>query len=44
VSATRLGTVGGDQLSIAIDHDSYGWHVGNLHDTWFHTIARAMTV
>src|SRR5688572_19158922 len=42
VSATRLGTVGGNQLAISTAHGDHTWPLTNLHDTWFHTIARAM--
>jgi phosphoribosylformylglycinamidine synthase len=42
VSATPLGTVGGQHLTLATSHGKYTWPLAELHDAWFHSIARAM--
>ena len=42
VSATRLGTVGGQTLTIKTAAGEFAWDVGSLHDGWWHSIARAM--
>jgi phosphoribosylformylglycinamidine synthase subunit PurL len=42
VSATRIGTVRGDQLSIKVGDRSWSWPVAELHDLWWHAIAKAM--
>ena len=44
VPAGRLGTVGGSTLSITTGRGAHTWPLAKLHDTWFHTIARAMAV
>ena len=42
VPARRLGTVGGDSLTIKTASAEFHWALGGLHDTWWNTIARAM--
>jgi phosphoribosylformylglycinamidine synthase subunit PurL len=42
ISATRLGTVGGAQLTICLEKREYSWAVSELHDCWWNSIARAM--
>ena len=42
VPAARLGTVGGDQLLIKTAAGEFVWEVKELHDVWWHSIARAM--
>jgi phosphoribosylformylglycinamidine synthase II len=43
VPATRLGTVGGPNLSLKLPNNrTLHAQLTDLHDTWFHTIARAM--
>ncbi|HXU79156.1 MAG TPA: AIR synthase related protein, partial [Methylomirabilota bacterium] len=42
VPATRLGTVGGDQLEIKRGDAGFSWAVTELHDLWWNSIARAM--
>ena len=41
IAATRLGTVGGDALSVKIESE-LKWAVLDLHDAWWNAIARAM--
>jgi len=43
VPAARLGTVGGDQLAIRTEAGEFTWALTELHDAWWHSIARAMT-
>jgi phosphoribosylformylglycinamidine synthase subunit PurL len=43
VPAQRLGTVGGDKLSIKAAGHSWSWPVADLHDTWWNALARAMS-
>ncbi len=38
-----LGTVGGDALSIGVGESRYRWPIAELHDLWFHAIARAVS-
>jgi phosphoribosylformylglycinamidine synthase len=42
VGAIRLGTTGGDALKIQLGADSLSWSLAELHDRWFHSIARVM--
>jgi phosphoribosylformylglycinamidine synthase len=42
VAHRRLGTVGGDALSIRIDDHELSWPVAEIHDLWFNAIARAV--
>ncbi len=42
VRAARLGTVGGDTLSIKTATGEWSWPLAELHDRWWNAIARAM--
>jgi phosphoribosylformylglycinamidine synthase subunit PurL len=42
VSAIRLGTVGGDSLSIKTSDAEFKWPVAELHSQWWNAIANAM--
>jgi phosphoribosylformylglycinamidine synthase II len=42
VSAARLGSVGGDSLTISTSGQQFSWPVAELHDLWWNSIARAM--
>jgi phosphoribosylformylglycinamidine synthase subunit PurL len=42
VPATRLGTVGGEQLKIKTDQTTLNADLRELHDSWWNSIARAM--
>jgi phosphoribosylformylglycinamidine (FGAM) synthase-like enzyme len=42
VKAMRLGTVGGDKLSILAGGNEFSWPVADLYDLWWNSIARAM--
>jgi len=42
VSATRLGTVGGETLSIKTATGEWNWPLADLHDRWWNAIARAV--
>ena len=42
IPVRRLGTVGGAELKITIGPDVLAWPLAELHDSWFHSIARAM--
>ena len=42
VPARRIGTVGGESLSITAAGDTLTWPVADLYDAWYHAIARAM--
>jgi phosphoribosylformylglycinamidine synthase len=42
VSATRIGTVGGDKLGIKTAKGETSWDLPELHDLWWNSIARAM--
>ena len=37
-----LGTVGGAELNIHAAGENYRWPIADLHDLWFHAIARAV--
>ena len=40
--AHRLGTVGGDELSIAAAGEAFRWPLREIHEDWFHAIANAL--
>jgi phosphoribosylformylglycinamidine synthase len=42
LSATRLGTVGGDSLLIKLGTSDLKWSVAQLYDLWWNSIARIM--
>ena len=42
VNATRLGTVGGETLTIKTGGGEFAWQTAELHDLWWNSIARAM--
>jgi phosphoribosylformylglycinamidine synthase len=42
VSAARIGTVGGDKLTFKTSAGEFSAPVTELHDPWWHSIARAM--
>jgi phosphoribosylformylglycinamidine synthase len=42
VPALRLGTVGGDQLTIKTAGGELSWPVADLHEVWWNAIARVM--
>jgi phosphoribosylformylglycinamidine synthase II len=42
IPATNIGKVGGGQLKIKTAQGEFSWELAELHDFWFHSIARAM--
>ena len=38
----QLGKVGGDQLRIRIDEETFRWPVAEIHDDWWNAIRRAV--
>jgi hypothetical protein len=42
VPAARIGTVGGDTLAIRTANGEFAAPLGELHDSWWNSIARAM--
>ena len=42
IPALQIGKVGGEQLKIKAAQGEFGWPLKELHDLWFHSIARAM--
>ncbi len=42
VPGHRLGTVGGDSLAIRAAGEALQWPLDEIHDDWFHAIARAV--
>ena len=42
VSAQRIGSVGGDKLTIKTEAGESSWPLVELHDAWWRSIARAM--
>jgi phosphoribosylformylglycinamidine synthase len=42
ISAIQIGTVTGDTLEIRTSAANLTWKVSDLHDLWWHSIARAM--
>jgi phosphoribosylformylglycinamidine synthase len=43
VSAAKIGTVGGGDLSVKLGALEVKWPVAELHDLWWNAIARAMS-
>ncbi|MGA2173937.1 MAG: phosphoribosylformylglycinamidine synthase subunit PurL [Verrucomicrobiota bacterium] len=43
VSAARIGTVGGGELSVKLGALEVKWPVTDLHDLWWNALARAMS-
>lgn len=43
IPVTRLGTVGGDELVVQAGQETWAWPVRELHDLWWHSLARAMS-
>jgi phosphoribosylformylglycinamidine synthase len=44
IPARRLGTVGGENLAIAVGAEKFAWTVAELRSAWYGAIARAMEV
>jgi len=44
VPAHRLGTVGGDLLSIQTPNGEFQWPLAELHDAWWNSLAKAMSL
>ena len=42
VPALRIGTVGGYQLTLKTSAGEFSFPVADLHDAWWHSLARAM--
>jgi len=42
VPAQQLGKVGGDDLHIRVNKESFRWPIASLHDGWFNAIRRAV--
>ena len=42
VPAIQIGKVGGDKLTIKIGAGELSWNLPELHDAWWHAIARVM--
>jgi phosphoribosylformylglycinamidine synthase len=42
IPAVNIGKVGGGQLKIKPGQGEFAWDLAELHDLWFHSIARAM--
>ena len=42
ITATRIGTIGGQTLSLKTANAEYTWPITELHDLWWNAIARAM--
>jgi hypothetical protein len=42
VPAVRIGTVGGDQLTVKTAAGEFAVPLAELHDAWWNSIARAM--
>jgi phosphoribosylformylglycinamidine synthase subunit PurL len=42
IGATRLGTVGGENLRVRTSSDEFVWRLPDLHDAWWNAIARLM--
>jgi phosphoribosylformylglycinamidine synthase len=42
IAAVRLGSVGGDKLSIKTSSGEYVWTCGELYDLWWNSIARKL--
>jgi phosphoribosylformylglycinamidine synthase len=42
IKATRLGTVGGETLTVSTPGRELSWPLAELYDLWWNSIARAM--
>jgi phosphoribosylformylglycinamidine synthase len=42
IRAMRIGTVGGDKLTIAAGAQEFQWAIDELYNLWWHSIALAM--
>jgi phosphoribosylformylglycinamidine (FGAM) synthase-like enzyme len=42
VSFRQLGRVGGEELSIHMDNETFSWPIAGLYDDWFNAIRRAV--
>jgi phosphoribosylformylglycinamidine synthase len=42
IPAARIGTLGGDRLSVLARGGEWSWDLAELHDLWWNSIARAM--
>ena len=42
VPVQQLGKVGGDDLHIRVNEESFRWPIANLYDSWFNAIRRAV--
>jgi len=42
IPARRIGAVGGDYLKITASGETLTWPIADLHDAWYHSIARTM--
>ncbi|HTL18495.1 MAG TPA: phosphoribosylformylglycinamidine synthase subunit PurL [Patescibacteria group bacterium] len=42
IKAARIGTVGGEKLTISDGNHEFSWLISELHDLWWNSIARAM--
>jgi phosphoribosylformylglycinamidine synthase len=42
LSAAKLGTVGGDKLTVKTASGEIAWNTRDLHDSWWNAIARLM--
>ncbi|HWH72068.1 MAG TPA: phosphoribosylformylglycinamidine synthase subunit PurL, partial [Candidatus Sulfotelmatobacter sp.] len=42
INAVRIGTVGGEKLSIKTAAGEFSWGLAELHDQWWNALARAM--
>jgi phosphoribosylformylglycinamidine (FGAM) synthase-like enzyme len=38
----HLGKVGGDELRICVNNETFSWPIADLHDDWFNAIRRAV--
>ena len=43
VPARRIGTVGGNELTIRADENELNWQLGELHEAWYLSINHAMS-
>jgi phosphoribosylformylglycinamidine synthase len=42
VPSQQLGKVGGDELQIRIDEQTFRWRVAEIYDEWWNAIRRAV--
>jgi hypothetical protein len=42
VPVQQLGKVGGDDLRIRVNEESFRWPIASLYDGWFNAIRRAV--